>query len=108
MSEKLHGSAGVEDLTEGFSWLFKHLHNTLEGSQGKQLDIWIYFCLHEIVNMLLGHILLSFPPEKTGNKLFVKSYTTLENRTAFSLVSKTFSSRVLRFSIICIKLVSEF
>lgn len=108
MSEKLHGSAGVEALTEGFCWLFKHLRNTLDGSQGKQLDIWVYFCLHEIVNMPLGQTLLSLPPEKTGNKLFVKSYTTLENGTAFSLVSKTFSYRVLWFSILCIKLVSEF
>lgn len=83
MSEKLHGSAGEEDPAVGFCSLFMHLHNTLDRAQGKQLDIWVYFCLHEIVNMLLGQTLLSFPPKENGNKLFFKSYATLENSNCF-------------------------
>jgi len=83
MSDKLRGSAGEEDLTKGFCFLWMHLHNTLDRAQGKQLDIRVYFRLHEIVNMLLGQTLHSFPPEENGNKLCVESYATLESSSSF-------------------------
>lgn len=83
MSEKLRGSAGEEDAAEGGCSLFMHLHNALDRDQGKQLDIGVYFCLHEIVNMLLGQTPLSFPSEENGNRLFVRSFATLENGSCF-------------------------
>lgn len=83
MSEKLRGSAGEEDTVEGVCSLFVHLHNPLDRAQGKQLDIWVYFCLHEIVNMLLGQTPLSLPSEENGNRLFVRSSATLENGNCF-------------------------
>lgn len=83
MSEKLHASAAEKALAEGFHLLFMRLHNTLDRGQGKRLNLCVYFCLHEIVNMLLSQTLLSFLTEEKGNKLFVKSHATLENSTCF-------------------------
>lgn len=57
MSEKLHRSSAEGDLAAGFYSLFVHLHNALDRAQGKQLEIGVYFCLHEVVNMLLGQTL---------------------------------------------------
>lgn len=63
----------------GWGVLFTvHLHNALDRAQGKQLEIRVYFCLHEVVNMLLGQICLSFPSEENRNKLLVRSYAILE------------------------------